>query len=145
MGRNGDFEAGMCSVTTFEKNRSNSRECHTEDNFVLCMKVMAECVVKKGLSSASWPIKKENLSRFLLNSRNNLVQHCLVRMFPGCSQLSQHENRLLSQILHKLHDCSELDYRLPSECPGPALNHKCRAESKLAALLQVATENLLGE
>jgi hypothetical protein len=71
-----DFEAGMGSATPFEKKGSNPRGGNTEDNLAMGAQFVAEGVIEVGLASAPRPMKKEDLSSFIGDSRDDLVKGC---------------------------------------------------------------------
>jgi hypothetical protein len=51
----------MSSATSLEKQSSNARRCHTENNLALGVQVIAEGVVEEGLASAPRSMKEEDL------------------------------------------------------------------------------------
>ena len=57
-----DFEAGVSSMSTLEKECSDARGCNTENNLVLRAKVMAKGIVEVCLASASRPMKEKGLA-----------------------------------------------------------------------------------
>jgi hypothetical protein len=61
MARDGDLEAGMGSATTLKKKGSNPRGGNIQYNLILEVQVIAECVVKECLASASSSMKEEDL------------------------------------------------------------------------------------
>jgi hypothetical protein len=74
MAENGDLEARMDSVTTFEEKGSNARGGHTEDNLAFRVQLIAEGIVEIGLASAPRPIKKEDLPCSIGDGREDLVK-----------------------------------------------------------------------
>ena len=52
----------MESMTTLEKESSNARGSHTENNLALGVQMIAKGIVEIGLASASRTMKKKDLS-----------------------------------------------------------------------------------
>jgi hypothetical protein len=74
----------MCSTTTLEKESSNARGCHTENNLALGAQMIAKGVVEIGLACTSRTMKEKDLSCRIGDSRRDLVKgRVLIRIEIG--------------------------------------------------------------
>ena len=58
----GNFEGRMCSVTTLQKESSNSRRCSTESCFSLCPDSYCNSVANKNISTASSTMQEDDFA-----------------------------------------------------------------------------------